>query len=230
MNASYHTLTMPRILVIEDEPRIASFLSRALATEGFRVDTAHDGLRGLDLSRTGNYELVVLDLLLPGLDGISVLGGIMESRPSQRVFVLSALSDVESKVRCLELGATEYMSKPFALAEFVARVRARLRQPPAPAQDRFLRVGPVVLDMVRRVAECRRGQVTLTEREFSLLHELMRREGEVCSRAQLLADVWGLDFDTGSNVVDVYVGRLRSKLGEDAIETVRNVGYRLNVP
>jgi DNA-binding response OmpR family regulator len=215
---------------VEDEPRIASFLSRTLSEQGLRVDTAPDGDRGLELAQTGNYELVVLDLLLPGRDGISVLQGIMEHRPDQRVLVLSALSDVDSKVRCLELGASDYMTKPFALAELVARVRARLRQPPAPAPDRFLRVGPLVLDMVRRVADAGRGAVTLTEREFALLSVLMTERGEVCSRKRLLAEVWGMSFDTGSNVVDVYVGRLRSKLGEDVIETVRNVGYRINVP
>jgi len=229
MSGPHHGLEMPGVLVVEDEPRIASFLSRALSEQGLRVDTAPDGDRGLQLAKTGKYELIVLDLLLPGLDGVSVLQGIMEHRPDQRVLVLSALGDVGNKVQCLELGATDYMTKPFALAELIARVRARLRQPPAPAPDRFLRVGPVVLDMVRRVADAGHGAVSLTDREFSLLSQLMREGGELCSRKRLLADVWGLSFDTGSNVVDVYVGRLRSKLREDVIETVRNAGYRLNV-
>jgi two-component system copper resistance phosphate regulon response regulator CusR len=221
---------MARILVIEDEPRIASFLARALVAEGFRVDTAGDGPRGVELARSGAYELIVLDLLLPGLDGFSVLRSIMEHRPDQRVLVLSAISDVESRVRCLELGAVDYVSKPFSLAELVARVRARLRQPPAPTPDRYLRVGPVSLDMVRRVADAGAGPVSLTEREFELLQHLMNAAGEVCSRQRLLAEVWRVPFDTSSNVVDVYIRRLRSKLGRDSIETVRNVGYRLNVP
>jgi two-component system copper resistance phosphate regulon response regulator CusR len=220
---------MSRILVIDDEPRIASFVSRALSAEGFRVDATGDGERALQLTKTGAYGLVVLDLLLPGRDGISVLQGIMEHRPEQRVFVLSALSDVETKVRCLELGASDYLAKPFALAELVARVRARLREPAVKAPDRTLSVGPVVLDMVRRAASSEHGSAVLTDREFALLHHLMREDGEVCSRERLLADVWGLSFETGSNVVDVYVGRLRSKLGDEVIETVRNVGYRLNV-
>jgi DNA-binding response OmpR family regulator len=115
------------VLVVDDEPRIASFVSRALAAEGFRVDSAPDGVHGFDLARSGRYELIVLDLLLPGMDGVTVLERLMDERPQQRVLVLSALSDVEEKVRCLELGASDYLSKPFALKELVARVRARLR-------------------------------------------------------------------------------------------------------
>jgi two-component system OmpR family response regulator len=221
---------MPRVLVVDDEPRIVTFITRALAAEGLAVDSAHDGRRGLELARTRPYELVVLDLLLPGLDGVSLLQGIMESRPEQRVLVLSALSDVESKVRCLELGASDYLPKPFALAEFLARVRARLRQPAAPTAPRVLVAGRLSLDLVRRVAENGKGPISLSEREFLLLQHLIRKEGDVCTREELLADIWGLSFDPGSNVVDVYVGRLRSKLGAELIETVRNVGYRLEAP
>jgi DNA-binding response OmpR family regulator len=219
---------MPRVLVVDDEPRIVSFISRALSAEGLGVDSAHDGLRALELARSRRYELVVLDLLLPGLDGISVLQRILDSRPEQRVLILSALSDVDSKVRCLELGAADYLPKPFALAELLARVRARLRQPEAPAAPRILTVGGITLDLLRRVVDAGMGPVGLSEREFLLLQHLMRKAGEVCTREELLAGVWGYSFDPGSNVVDVYVGRLRSKLGADVIETVRNVGYRLN--
>ena len=218
---------MARVLVVDDEPRIVNFVSRALSAQGFGVDGAHDGVRALELARTGRYELVVLDLLLPGLDGESVLRGIMETKPQQRVLVLSALSDVDSKVRCLELGASDYVAKPFSLAELVARVRARLRQPAAGPGERHLQAGALTLDLERRVVDTGEGQVTLSERQFLLLQHLMRKGGEVCSRQQLLADVWGLSFDPGSNVVDVCVGRLRSKLGGDIIETVRRVGYRL---
>jgi two-component system OmpR family response regulator len=218
---------MARVLVVDDEPRIVNFVSRALSAQGFGVDGAHDGLRALQLARSGRYELVVLDLLLPGLDGESVLRGIIEARPKQRVLVLSALADVDSKVRCLELGASDYVAKPFALAELVARVRARLRQPGAGPGERELRAEALTLDLVRRVVDTGRDQVTLSERQFLLLQHLMRKGGEVCSREQLLADVWGLSFDPGSNVVDVCVRRLRSKLGGDIIETVRRVGYRL---
>jgi DNA-binding response OmpR family regulator len=218
---------MARVLVVDDEPRIVSFLSRALSSAGLLVDKASDGNRALELAKSRKYDLVVLDLLLPGLDGVSVLRGIIEYRPEQRVLVLSALSDVDSKVQCLELGASDYMPKPFALAEFVARVRARLRQPLAQAAPRVLTLGGLTLDVVRRVADSGSGPASLSPREFLLLQHLMREEGEVCTREALLADVWGYTFDPGSNVVDVYVGRLRSKLGPDLIETVRNVGYRL---
>jgi DNA-binding response OmpR family regulator len=219
---------VPRVLVVDDEARIVSFISRTLSAEGFQVDGAMDGARGLELARTGDYELVVLDLLLPMLDGVSLLQELMEERPSQRVLVLSALSDVETKVRCLESGASDYLSKPFSLAELVARIRARLRQPAAGPEQRVLRVRGVALDLTRRVADAGAGAVTLSEREFLLLEHLMRRDGEVCTRQRLLADVWGYSFDPGSNVVDVCVGRLRAKLGSDVIETVRNVGYRFD--
>lgn len=221
---------MASVLVVDDEPRIVSFVSRALTEEGFRVDSAMDGRRALDLARTGGYELVVLDLLLPGLDGISVLRSLIDERPDQRVLVLSALADVGSKVRALELGASDYLSKPFALAELIARIRARLRQPAAGPDERFLSAGRLTLDLVRRVAEGESGPVSLSEREFLLLQHLMIRQGEVSSRQRLLADVWGYSFDPGSNVVDVCVGRLRAKLGPDVIETVRGVGYRLQAP
>jgi len=131
---------MTRVLVVDDEPRIVSFVARALTAEGFRVDGAQDGVRGLDLARTGRYELVVLDLLLPGLDGVTVLRRLIDERPQQRVLVLSALSDVKEKVRCLELGASDYLSKPFALAELVARVRARLRQAGSGPEERHITV------------------------------------------------------------------------------------------
>ncbi len=219
---------MARVLVVDDEPRIVSFVSRALSAEGFQVDGVHDGIRALEMASTGSYELIVLDLLLPHLDGMSVLQGLMETRPDQRVLVLSALSDVETKVRCLELGASDYLSKPFSLAELIARVRARLRQPSVGPHHRFLSGGPFTLDLSRRTVEMDGRRVTLSEREFLLLEHLMRQDGEVCSRQRLLADVWGYSFDPGSNVVDVCVKRLRSKLGGDVIETVRNVGYRFN--
>jgi two-component system OmpR family response regulator len=218
---------MASVLVVDDEPRIVSFVSRALAAEGFRVDGAMDGRRGLELARTGRYELVVLDLLLPGLDGMAVLSSLIDERPDQRVVVLSALSDVQSKVRALSLGASDYLPKPFALAELIARIRARLRQPAAGPDERYLRAGGVTLDVVRRVADAGGGPLALSEREFLLLQHLMVGRGEVSSRQRLLADVWGYSFDPGSNVVDVCVGRLRAKLGPDVIETVRGVGYRL---
>jgi DNA-binding response OmpR family regulator len=220
-------LYMPRVLVIEDEPRIGSFVSRALQTAGFGVESTRDGTAGLELARSGRFALVILDLLLPGLDGLSVLRRIIETHPDQRVLILSALGDVESKVRCFELGASDYLPKPFALAELLARVRARVRHPAGQPLERFLRSGGVTLDLVSRVADVGRGPVSLSQREFLLLQTLMLREGDVASRQQLLSEVWGFSFDPGTNVVDVCIGRLRAKLGDDVIETVRGVGYRL---
>jgi two-component system copper resistance phosphate regulon response regulator CusR len=219
---------MARILVVEDEPRIANFVSRALVAAGYQVDTAGDGDLALARFSKHTYRLVVLDLLLPGVDGFTVLQTMIDMRPEQSVLVLSAMPDVASKVKCLEIGASDYLTKPFALSELLARVRARMRTPAAEIPDRYVRVGDVTLDMVRRVADAGRGPATVSEREFALLEYLMRKGGEVCSRSELLEEVWGISFDTGSNVVDVTIAHLRAKLGNDVIETVRNVGYRLN--
>lgn len=217
-----------KVLVADDEPRIVSFVSRALGSEGFQVDSALDGQRALELATRQRYDLVILDLLLPELDGMAVLQGLMEHRPDQRVLVLSALSDVDTKVRCLELGASDYLSKPFSLAELIARMRARLRQPAAGPRHRYLDAGGLRLDLTKRIVERDGRRIPLSEREFLLLEHLMRQDGEVCSRQRLLSEVWGYSFDPGSNVVDVCVGRLRAKLGASVIETVRNVGYRFD--
>jgi two-component system, OmpR family, response regulator len=219
----------PAILLIDDEPYILRFISSALAGHGFAVESAGDGEHGLDLATTGRFQLIVLDLALPGMSGIATLRAIRGVRPDLPVLVLSALSDVESKVRCLELGANDYMTKPFALAELLARVRTRLRESGAPASDRFLRVGGVTLDLQRQEAELDGDRVALSGREFELLAYLMRRAGTVCSREQLLAGVWECTFDPGTNVVDVYVRRLRRKLGGGTIETLRNVGYTFHL-
>jgi DNA-binding response OmpR family regulator len=220
---------MPRILVIDDEPRIVQFVARALSSQGFGVDRALDGGRGLELAQNGRHKLVLLDLMLPVVDGFTVLDRLVKSRPERPVLVLSALSDVASKVRCLDLGASDYLPKPFELAELIARIRARLRRPTESGLDQALEAGGVKLDLLRRTVEGgnANGPVGLSEREFVLLQYLMRKEGEVCTREELLEDVWGYSFDPGTNVVDVYVGRLRAKLGSEKIETVRNVGYCL---
>lgn len=218
---------MARILVIDDEPRIVRFISRALTAEGYGVDSAYDGMTGLELAQSGNHELILLDLLMPAMNGVTVLKGILKAKPDQRVFILSALSDVQSKVRCLELGASDYLPKPFALAELLARVRARLRQHAGAGPERVLQVGHVTLELLRRTADVGRGPIGLSEREFLLMQHLLHKHNEVCTREELLEDVWGYSFDPGTNVVDVYIGRLRAKLGSNVIETVRNVGYCL---
>jgi len=216
-----------QILVIDDEPKIVSFVSRALAGDGFAVDSAADGARGLALAARERYDLVVLDLLLPGLDGVNVLHKLRSRRPRQQVIVLSAVSEVEAKVRCLDLGAADYLTKPFALTELLARVRSRLRDHSPTADREHLHAGRLTLDVRRQSVEDAGSPVSLTNREFLLLEHLVRNAGTACTREELLAAVWGYAFDTGTNVVDVYVRRLRSKLGADAVETVRNVGYAI---
>jgi len=218
-----------RVLVIDDEPKIISFVSRALTARGFDVDSAGNGAQGLDLMRIGGYAVVVLDLRLPDIDGIDVLRTTLEERPDQQVIVLSALPDVETKVQCLDLGAADYITKPFSLAELIARVRRRVRQR-ASDGERFLRVGGLVLDLRNRSADVGQGAVRLAAREFLLLQHLVRHRDEVCTREELLSDVWGYSFDPGTNAVDVCVRRLRAKLGQDVIETIRNLGYSFHAP
>jgi two-component system, OmpR family, copper resistance phosphate regulon response regulator CusR len=216
------------ILVVEDEPRILSFLRRGLEAQGFVVDAAGDGATGLRRARANRYDLVILDLLLPGLDGLSVLRELARCEPSLPVLVLSARSDLRTKLRGFELGARDYVSKPFALDELVARVRAQLRASGAGEPDEpFLRAGPLELDVTRRRARVGERTAALTDREFRLLHHLVCHSGEIVCREQLLESVWGYHFDPGSNVVDVCIRRLRRKLGAATIETVRHVGYRV---
>ena len=215
----------PSSFVVEDEPKIASFLTRALSACGLEVSHAQNGGTALDMIMRDRYDLVLLDLLLPGTDGLAVLETTMAKRPTQEVVVLSALSDSESKVKCFELGATDYVTKPFILPELVARIRTRLRHARDLSAHRFLDAGGVRLDLQRRAAFVEGERISLSTREFHLLEHLMRKEGEVCTRSELLASVWGYTFDPRTNVVDVYVRRLRGKLGASVIETVRNVGY-----
>ena len=218
---------VPHILVVDDEPDILRFISRCFRGQGFAVDCASGVAMGLELTRSREYDLIVLDLMMPDIDGVAALKALVGANPDQRILVLSALTDVTTKVRCLELGATDYLSKPFALAELVARVRARLRTGSEAAPTRFLRSAGVTLDLERHTADVGQGPIALSGREFELLHHLMRRGGAVCSREQLLASVWHMEFDPGTNVVDVCIRRLRTKLGGEVIETLRNVGYAL---
>jgi two-component system OmpR family response regulator len=216
---------MTWVLVVDDEQRICRFVARALEGGGFQVDAAETGPKALHMIENHRYAVVILDLLMPGMDGYEVLTRIVAADPSQRVLVLSAVGDVEARVRCLRLGAVDYMSKPFAIAELIERVRHRADEPTAAAALRYLDVNGIRLDTQRRQLQVGERQIPLSQKEFVLLSHLMRHAGEVCTRDQLLADVWGYSFDPGSNVVDVCVGRLRAKLERELIETIRNVGY-----
>ena len=219
-------VTGAHILLIDDEPRICDFISRALETAGYVVDSAGSGAEGLRQALAGDYDLVILDLIMPDVDGRRVLTRLLRDRREQGVLVLSCLADVTTKVDCLELGAHDYLTKPFSLAELLARVRVRLRDD-AHSPNEVLRAGDLVLDVGRLEANIGNGPVALTRLEFLLLRELMEHAGQSVGKGQLLASVWGYDFDPGSNVVDVCVRRLRSKLGFDLIKTVRGEGYRL---
>jgi len=216
-----------RILIIDDEPGILNFVSRGLRAEGYGVETASDGVAGLAAAVAHSYDLVILDLLLPALGGIDVLSRLVQARPDQPVIVLSALTDAASKVASLELGAEDYLAKPFSFEELLARVHARLRD--ARSRPTVLATGGLKLDLVSRHVEGAFGRVALAQREFLLLRELMAAAGETLSKERLLAEVWGYRFDPGSNVVDVYVRRLRAKLGSEAVRTVRGEGYRIEV-
>jgi two-component system, OmpR family, response regulator len=201
-----------RILVIEDEPRILEFLARGLEAEGFSVLGARDGQEGLRLAEKAACDLVILDLL----------------RPNLPVVIVSARADLKTKLNGFDLGARDYLTKPFSLDELLARVRVHLRRPDDRIDGHILRVGSLALDLARREAQLGDRLVELSDREFKVLHSLLECAGEVVSRERLLSEVWGYHFDPHSNVVDVCIRRLRKKLGpESPIETVRHAGYRL---
>ncbi|EFQ82420.1 response regulator receiver domain protein [Aeromicrobium marinum DSM 15272] len=219
---------MNRILIVEDEERIASFVAKGLRAHGFTPTVVADGITGIDYAVSGEFDLVVLDIGLPGADGFEVLERLRRERPGLPVIVLTARDSVTDTVAALEGGAADYMSKPFRFDELLARVRLRLRVASEPAADDAVEVGDVRLDLRTRRTTVAGREVDLSAREFTLAEVLMRHRGQVLSREQLLSQVWGYDFDPGSNVVDVYVGYLRKKLGADLVSTVRGVGYRVD--
>lgn len=213
-----------RILVVEDEARIASFIVKGLRARGYEVDTTRTGAEAVQ--RAAGFDLVVLDLTLPDLDGFDVLRQLRTQGEAVPVIVLTARGEVEDRVVGLRSGADDYMTKPFAFDELVARIEARLRERPSRAAT-SLEAHGITLDLIGRRAEADGRSAKLSARELALLEVLLRRPEEVLSREQLLSRVWSFDFDTGTNVVDVYVGYLRRKLGNDVVETVRGAGYRL---
>jgi len=213
-----------RVLLIDDEEAIRVGVGRALEGEGLAIDLAGSGQEGLSRAATERYDLVILDLLMPSMDGQAVLRQLVRDQPERAVMVLSCLADVRCKVDCFELGARDYLTKPFSLDELIARVRNQLR---GDSFGRLIRAGSLRLHVGRMEADIGHGPVPLTRLEFLVLRELMEHVGQSVSKGQLLATVWGYEFEPGSNIVGVCVRRLRSKFGDQFIKTVRGEGYQL---
>ncbi len=221
---------MPRILIIEDEHKIASFVRQGFSQEGFAVDVASDGIDGLHLATTSEYDLIVLDVMLPGRDGWSVLQEIRQHRPDQPVILLTALDAVFHRVKGLNAGADDYLVKPFAFSELLARVRNVLRRTPARPME-TLRLDDLEMDLLRHKASRGGKPLDLAPQEYRLLEYLLRNAGEVLTRTRLAEQVWDMNFDGDSNVVDVAIRRLRRKIDDSferkLIHTLRGVGYVL---
>ena len=217
---------MARILIVEDDPLISSFIDKGLRAAGFATFIVADGYDAMRMASGDDFDLVILDMALPGRDGFRVLQALRAAGRRVSVLVLTGRPELRDAVQCLNDGADDYMTKPFRFEELLARVRARLRAPRT-APVAVLEVGPVQLDVMARRASVAGRSIDLTAREFALLELLMRNAGQVLTRAQILAHVWGYSAEPGTNVVNVYVGALRRKLGADIIESVRGVGYRM---
>ena len=223
-----------RILLVEDEPSVAAFLHQGLTEQDYTVDLAADGLLGLRRAQSTPYDCLILDQMLPGLSGLEVCRQVRAHDPGVPILLLTALGETDDKIRGLDAGADDYLVKPFAFSELLARIRALVRRrTEAPAPAAVLRLADLSLDPATKRAE-RAGQpITLTAREFALLEYLLRHQGRVVSRADLLAHVWDLSFDTGSNVIDVYINFLRKKIdkgfGPKLIHTLVGMGYSLRV-
>lgn len=219
---------MNRILIAEDEPLISAFLKKGLQANGFVTTVVEDGNSTAYLARSQDFDLLLLDLVLPGKHGLKVLEEIRDRGEQLPVIILTAFDDVKDKVTGLEAGADDYITKPFRLEELIARIRVQLRkQSPEHKKQMLLQFSHVVLDLRKRQVQVGGRFVELSTREFTLLEMLMRRPGEVISREELLNHVWGYDYIPNSNIVDVYIGYLRKKVGNEFIETVRGIGYRL---
>jgi DNA-binding response OmpR family regulator len=225
--------TPTRVLLVEDEPGIVDFVRRGLEAEGFAVEAAVDGIEGERLALSGSFDAIVLDLMLPGRGGLEILGSLRRAKPTLPVIVLTARGEIEDRVAGLDAGAVDYLVKPFSLAELVARVRAQLRVV-ADASASTLRAADIEVNLLTRKVSRDGSTVALSTTEFELLAYLMRHYGQVLTREQILSSVWGYEHDPATNVVDVYIGYLRRKLGRPQhpapIFTVRSVGYRLGGP
>ena len=222
-----------KILIIEDEPKTGDYLRKGLVEAGFVVDLARDGLDGLHLALGGDYDLLVLDVMLPSLDGWGVLQTLRRAGHAMPVLFLTARDRVEDRVHGLELGADDYLVKPFAFSEFLARVRTLLRRGKA-QEPEILRVADLEMDTIRRRVTRADVRITLTAKEFALLELLLRRQGQVLPRSLIASQVWDMNFDSDTNVIDVAVRRLRAKVDEPfepkLIRTVRGMGYALEAP
>ena len=220
-----------RVLLVEDESKVARFIARGLTEERYAVDTAADGTSGVELATTYHYDIVILDLMLPGLNGTEVLRQIRRKDTSVPVLVLSARDALDDKVGHMELGADDYLTKPFALAELLVRVKVLLRRGPVNRAS-SLRVGDLELDRITQQVKRGGRRVELTGKEYSLLEYLMANAGRVISRSMIIEHVWDQSFDGASGIVDVYLGRLRSKIDQPyeqkLIRTVRGVGYSIS--
>ena len=217
---------MKRILIAEDEPGMASFLEKGLVSRGYAAKVVSDGAQAIAIANDEDFDLLVLDLGLPDVDGLSVLRELRRRGEHLPVLILTARDDLSDKIEGLDAGASDYVTKPFKLDELLARVRVQLREGSG-SEPTVLEAGGVTLDIRTRKAMVSGRAVDLTAREFTMLETFMTHQGQVLSREQLLAQVWGYDYDPGSNVVEVYIRYLRRKLGDELIETVRGMGYRL---
>jgi DNA-binding response OmpR family regulator len=221
-------MTLMRVLVVEDDKKTASFVKKALQAEGFAVDASHHGDEGLTLAQTTPYDVVILDIMLPGRDGLSVLRLLRERRSTVPVLLLSARGQVDERIAGLNAGADDYLAKPFALGELVARVRALTRRR-AESKPILLQLADLTIDTIERQVKRAGRIIDLSAREYRLLEFLLRSQGRVCGRMQILEKVWDYDFDPGTNLVDVYVRRVRDKIDSGfsppLLHTVRGVGY-----
>ncbi|SQG10782.1 heavy metal response regulator transcription factor [Stenotrophomonas maltophilia] len=223
-----------KLLIVEDEPKTGNYLRQGLIEAGYVVDLACNGVDGLHLAGSGEYQLVILDVMLPGLDGWNVLSRLRESGWQVPVLFLTARSSIADRVQGLELGADDYLAKPFAFAELLARVRTLLRRGQAQPQAERIVIADLVVDTLRRRVERGGQRITLSQKEYTLLELLARRRGEVLPRSLIASQVWDMNFDSDTNVIDVAIRRLRAKIDDDfdakLIVTVRGMGYVLEAP
>lgn len=217
------------ILVVEDEKQVATLIQKGLEEQGFCVELSHNGSEAFDLATTRQYDVIVLDIMLPGRDGLSILTNLRRNRNAVPVILLTARSELEERIEGLDLGADDYLTKPFYVEELISRIHAVARRTSGD-QLSILRAGELTVNLITRDVKRQERTIRLTAREFGLLEYLMRSPGRVFTRTQIIEHVWGYDFDPNTNLVDVYIQRLRKKIrgdsDEDLLETVRGVGYR----